>query len=159
VSGAAQLRSLVTPDMRALIGRAAWPPQTVEVHEADILRYLEATGDGDLRRDQAGVLLAPPMFLPPYAVGGTIGEDGRRARPGETVIAPRGLVRRLMGGCDITFSSPIRAGETITCTATFVDIHQKDGRGGPLVFVVTDVTYRNADDERKRTERWTIIHR
>lgn len=149
----------MTAELRALIGRAAWPAQTVQVHEADILRYLEATGDRDIRRDEAGVLLAPSLFLPPYAVGGTIGQDGRRARPGETVIAPPGLVRRLMGGCDVTFSSPIRAGEAITCTSTFVDIHQKTGRDGPMVFVVTDVTYRNENGEHKRTERWTIIHR
>jgi hydroxyacyl-ACP dehydratase HTD2-like protein with hotdog domain len=152
-------RSLVTDEMRALVGTQAWPPQTIEIRESDILRYLEATGDHDLRRDEHGMLLAPPMFLPPYAVGGPIGEDGRRARPGEIVIAPEGLVRRLMGGCDITFSAPIRAGETITCTSTFADIYEKQGRDGPMVLVVTDVTYRNADGEHKRSERWTIIHR
>jgi 3-methylfumaryl-CoA hydratase len=151
--------SLVTPQMRALIGQPQWPAQSVEVHGADILRYLEATGDSDVRRDDDGVLLAPPMFLPPFAVGGVIGEDGRRARPGETLVRPEGLVRRLMGGCDIIFGEPIRAGELITATSTFVDIHQKQGRDGPMVFVVTDVAYRNEHGTHKRTERWTIIYR
>jgi 3-methylfumaryl-CoA hydratase len=145
--------------LQQLIGSAAWPEQQVEVHEADILRYVEATNSAPPDRDTDGVLLAPPMFLPPFAVGGTIGEDGRRARPGETVVVVPGLDRRLMAGCEIAFSAPIRAGETIVASATFAEIYVKEGRSGPMVLVVTEIRYRNRDGEDRRIERWTIIHR
>ena len=150
---------LVTSQMREWIGQEAWPAQTVVVHEADILRYQEAVGDDIVRRDVRGRLLAPPMYLPPFAVGGDIGEDGRRARPGERVVAPDGLHRRLMGGCDIHFTEAIAAGETITATTIFADIFAKQGRNGPMIMVLTDTTYTDEHGNHKRTERWTIIHR
>lgn len=150
---------LITADMMALIGEPAWPEQTVEVHEADIRRYQEAVGDERLRRNQNGTLTAPPMFLPPFAVGGRIGRDGRRVRPGERRIKPAGLSRRLMGGCRVHFGEPICAGETITATTTFADFYEKPGRDGPMVFVVTDTRFENQEGAHKRTERWTIIHR
>ena len=149
----------ITEQVRSLLGSQAWPPQQVEVHEADILRYAEATGDRADEHTEAGELLAPPMFLPPFAVGGRIGEDGRRERPGERNISLPGLDRRLMAGCEIEFGAPIRAGETIIATCRFTDIYEKSGRDGSMVFVVTEVQYRNEQGESKRVERWTVIHR
>lgn len=145
--------------LQHLVGTPAWPAQQVEVRESDILRYVEATGCAPPRRDADGVLLAPPMFIPPFAVGGTIGEDGRRARPGEVVVRIDGLERRLMAGCDVTFAAPVRAGETIVATATFAEIYAKHGRNGPMVFVVTEIRHRDAGGGDRRIERWTIIHR
>lgn len=140
--------------VEALIGRRAWAPAQVEVRAADILRYAEAVG---LPRP-ADPTVAPALFLPPFAVGGTVGADGRRHRPDEVVIDHPALRRRLMGGCSVDFHAPIRAGETVQAVTTFESVSEKQGRDGPMLLVTTATEYRAADGPR-RTERWTIIHR
>jgi hydroxyacyl-ACP dehydratase HTD2-like protein with hotdog domain len=110
--------------VEALIGQQSWAPSRVEVHAADILRYAEAVG---LPRP-ADPTVAPALFLPPFAVGGEVGFDGRRRRPDEVVIDHPALRRRLMGGCSVDFHAPIRAGETIEAVATFESVTEKQGR-------------------------------
>ena len=106
-----------------------------------------------------GSVVAPPLFLPPFAVGGEIGVDGRRRRPGEVVIDHPALRRRLMGGCEVLFTAPIRAGEVIQAETTFESVVEKRGRDGPMLLVTTTTVYRAADGGERRRERWTIIHR
>ncbi|MGH3763088.1 FAS1-like dehydratase domain-containing protein [Actinophytocola sp.] len=140
--------------VEALIGRQAWAPVTVAVRESDILRYAEAVG---LPRP-ADPTVAPTLFLPPFAVGGEVGPDGRRHRPDEVVIDHPALRRRLMGGCSVDFHAPIRAGEVVEAVTTFDSVTEKQGRDGPMLLVTTATEYRTADGPR-RTERWTIVHR
>ena len=47
------------------------------------------------------------------------------------------------GGTDIEFFAPIRVGDTLTARSKIVDIYQKEGRSGPLIFVVRETTYTN----------------
>jgi 3-methylfumaryl-CoA hydratase len=145
-----EARSLV----ESLIGRPAWAPVRVPVHEADILRYAEAVG----LPAPADPRVAPALFLPPFAVGGSVASDGRRRRPDEVVIDHPALRRRLMGGCAVDFHAPIRAGDVIEAVATIESVEEKQGRTGPMLLVTTATEYRAADGPR-RTERWTIVHR
>lgn len=145
--------------VEALLGRPAWPSVEAEVHEADILRYREAVRYPRPLTAPDGTMLAPPLFLPPFAVGGTIAEDGRRRRPGEIAIDHPAIRRRLMAGCDVEFTAPIRAGETIRASSTYESVIEKVGRNGPMLLVTTANEYRNVAGELKRLEHWTIIHR
>jgi 3-methylfumaryl-CoA hydratase len=140
--------------VEALIGRRAWAPVRVGVREADILRYAEAIG----LPAPADPAVAPPLFLPPFAVGGQVAPDGRRRRPDEVAIDHPALRRRLMGGCAVDFHAPIRAGETIEAVTTFESVTEKQGRDGRMLLVTTATEYR-AEDGPRRTERWTIVHR
>ena len=149
---------LLTPEVKALVGRAMWDPETALVRESDILRYHEALGDPMIVRDDAGVLLAPPLFLPPFHHGGTIGEDGRRRKPGELEI-PLPLPRRLMAGCNVSFGVPIRAGDTITATTTITGMTEKVGSSGPMLLLETATVYRNQHGQVNRTETWVVIRR
>ncbi len=150
--------SLLTPELVALIGTPMWDAQTVGVREEDILRYQEALGDPMIVRDANGVLRAPPLFLPAFHHGGSIGEDGRRRKPGEIDLPVR-VKRRLMAGCSVDFGVPIRAGDTITATTTIESLTEKPGRDGPMLLIVTAAEYRNQRHELNRVERWTVIRR
>lgn len=145
--------------VEALVGSAAWAPARVQVRESDILRYHEAIGLSEPQFDRDGTMLAPSLFLPPFAIGGEVGIDGRRRRPQEVVIDDPGLRRRVMGGCEVRFVAPIRAGETVEASATIESVVERQGREGPMLLVTTVTEYRNDRGEPKREERWTIVHR
>ena len=149
---------LLTDSVKALIGRLMWDPETALVRDSDILRYHEALGDPMIIRDDAGVLLAPPLFLPPFHHGGTIGEDGRRSKPGELDI-DLPVKRRLMAGCDIRFDNPIRAGDTITATTTIANLTEKQGSTGPMLLIETATVYTNQHGAVNRVETWVVIRR
>ncbi len=150
--------TLLSPAVRALIGRAMWDPETVLVRESDILRYHEALRDPDIVRDEHGVLLAPPLFLPPFHHGGSIAEDGRRRKPGEIDI-PLDLPRRLMAGCNVRFGTPIRAGDTITASTTLTGMTEKVGSTGAMLLLETTTEYRNQHGALNRAETWVVIRR
>ena len=63
------------------------------------------------------------------------------------------------GGTDIEFFVPIRVGDTLTARSTIVDIYQKEGRSGPLIFVVRETTYTNQKDEVVVIEKGSSILR
>ena len=50
-------------------------------------------------------------------------------------------------GCDIEFVNPIRPGDVLTSTTRIVDIYEKKGRSGRMVFTVNETTFRNQKDE------------
>jgi hydroxyacyl-ACP dehydratase HTD2-like protein with hotdog domain len=145
--------------VEALLGQRAWPTVEVLVRAADIARYHEAIGMAAPEPTADGALVAPPLFLPPFAVGGQIGVDGRRRRPDQVVIDHPALARRLMGGCEVLFEAPIRADEVISAETTFESVVEKQGRDGPMLLVTTATAYRAADGGMRRLEKWTIVHR
>jgi len=150
--------TLLTDAVRALIGKPMWDAETVEVHESDILRFHEAIGDTLLVRDAQGILCAPPLFLPPFHHGGTIGADGRRRKPGELEI-DLPVEKRLMAGCDVRFELPIRAGDTITATTLITNLTEKQGSTGPMLLIETATTYANQHGQVNRVETWVVIRR
>ncbi len=150
--------TLLTPELLAFVGKPMWDAETSLVREDDILRYQEALGDPMIVRGADGVLIAPPLFLPAFHHGGTIGDDGRRRKPGEYDLPVR-VKRRLMAGCGVEFGVPIRAGDTITASTTIESMTEKQSSKGPMLLLVTATEYRNQRGELNRIERWTVIRR
>lgn len=149
---------LLTPELLAFVGQPMWDAETSLVREDDILRYQEALGDAMIVRGADGVLIAPPLFLPAFHHGGTIGEDGRRRKPGEYDLPVR-VKRRLMAGCSVEFGAPIRAGDSITASTSIESMTEKQSSKGPMLLLVTATEYRNQRSELNRIERWTVIRR
>jgi crotonobetainyl-CoA:carnitine CoA-transferase CaiB-like acyl-CoA transferase len=53
-----------------------------------------------------------------------------------------------------------KAGVPCAPINTLADVfYERSGRGGPLVFVVTETRYTDAAGELVRTERWTVVRR
>jgi hydroxyacyl-ACP dehydratase HTD2-like protein with hotdog domain len=145
------------PALRDYVGTRAWDDAEVVVTEQAIRRYAEAVGEPALRSTPDGRLIAPPMFLPPFAYGGPVSQDGRRHKPGEPDILPFTAAHRVMGECVVDFVAPIVAGERIRSATVIADIYDKRGRSGPMLFVTTETEYATVDGAVKRRERWTII--
>ncbi len=78
--------------------------------------------------------------------------DGHPRRGG--FLPPVPLPRRMWAGDRLEFHRPLRVGETVTRTSRILDVQLKEGRTGPLVFVV--VRHEIAD---AITEEHDIVYR
>lgn len=62
-----------------------------------------------------------------------IASDGHPARGG--FLPPVELPRRMWAGSRCDFLKPIRIGDAVERSSTILDVSQKDGKAGPMVFV------------------------
>ncbi len=98
---------------------------------------LSATLDRQDPPPQPGDVL-PPLwhwlyFLPLHRQS-ELAPDGHAERGG--FLPPVPLPRRMWAGGRFEFHRPLHVGETIQRTSRIVDVRHKEGRSGPLVFVV-----------------------
>ena len=161
--------SLITDEIRAWIGKET-PPWTIEVTRRDVTRFAVATDDlnplyldeARARQSRYGGLIAPPLF---YMAPLTDPTPESALRPdglpyaGKFPIPPTPLPRLMDGGTEIEFFVPIRVGDVLTGRSKIVDIHQKEGRSGPLIFVVRETTYTNQKGEVVLVEKGASILR
>lgn len=96
-------------------------------------------------------------FLPIHAQS-EIGPDGHARRGG--FLPPVSLPRRMWAGSDFEFHEPLRVGDALARTSTIVDVKEKTGRTGNLVFVkVRHELRRNGSAGVALTEHHNIVYR
>ena len=161
--------SLITDEICSWIGRET-PTWTIAVSQLDVKRFAVATDDLNplyLDEEKAkqscyGGLIAPPLF---YMAPLTEPVPESALRPdglpyeGKFPIPPTPLPRLMDGGTEIEFFVPIRVGDVLTGRSKIVDIYQKEGRSGPLIFVVRETTYTNQKGEVVLIEKGAAILR
>ena len=162
-------QSLITDEIRSWIGKET-PPWTIEVTTLDVKRFAVATDDlnplyldeGKASRSRYGGLIAPPLFyMAPLT--NPVPENELRADglpyEGKFPIPPTPLPRLMDGGTEIEFFVPIRVGDTLTGRCKITDIYQKDGRTGPLIFVMRETSFTNQKGELVLVEKGAAILR
>ena len=82
------------------------------------------------------------LFFLPIHRASELGPDGH-ARRG-AFLPPVPLPRRMYGGGRFRFDHPLRIGDAITRQSRIADVRLKEGRSGPLVFVVVHHEISNA---------------
>jgi acyl dehydratase len=130
-------------------------PISYEVEKGAIRKFADAIGDDDsIYYDEnaakaAGfkTIPAPPTFLCAF-----------RAQELPDLKIQFGRVR-LNGGNEYEYYKPIYAGDTITLTAKYVDVNERTGRTGNMVFVITELTFKNQQGEVVAKGRNTGIMR
>ena len=98
---------------------------------------LAATLDIETDYPKTGDVLPPLwhwLYFLPYPKQSELGPDGHARRGG--FLPPVELPRRMWAGGRVEFHRPLRVGETINRTSRIVDVKLKEGRSGPLVFVL-----------------------
>ncbi len=148
---------LLTPEIASWIGRRE-PPVAVEVGRRDIVKYAVATEQR--RRAYLDGDEAPPMFVfglfRPVAPLDALGPDGL---PPAAAMPELPLKRIMAGGTRLTVHRPVRPGDVLVGTRTLRDIFEKEGRRGPLIFVVTELAVADAAGEPVMEETQTRIAR
>jgi hydroxyacyl-ACP dehydratase HTD2-like protein with hotdog domain len=146
-------QSLITDEILSWIGRET-PSWTIEVSRLDVQRFAVATDDlnplyldeEEAKQSVYGGLIAPPLFyMAPLTEPKPESELRHDGLPyeGKFPIPPTPLPRLMDGGTDIEFLQPIRVGDVLTGRSKIVDLYQKEGRSGPLIFVVRETTFTN----------------
>jgi 3-methylfumaryl-CoA hydratase len=99
-------------------------------------------------------------FLPMHAQA-ELGPDGCGRRGG--FLPPVTLPRRMWAGSRIEFHEPLAIGEAVLRRSSVVDVSEKQGRSGPLVFVKVrhEITHENARTGSRAaiTEEHDIVFR
>jgi 3-methylfumaryl-CoA hydratase len=98
---------------------------------------LSATLDRDDPYPQPGDPLPPLwhwLYFLPIPRQSELGPDGHAKRGG--FLPPVPLPRRMFAGDRVEFHRPLCVGESISRLSRIVDVNTKQGRSGPLVFVV-----------------------
>jgi 3-methylfumaryl-CoA hydratase len=123
------------------------------------LRGLTATLDRVDAPQDVGDAVPPCwhwLYFLPMARQSEIGPDGHPKRGGFQPPVP--LPRRMWAGRRIRFDTPLRVGQKITRTSRIKDVRLKEGRAGPLVFVVVKHEIR-ADGAPAIDEEHDIVYR
>lgn len=151
------MAGLLTPEIKACIGKAE-PTRHIEVTRRDLQKYAVSTGqkakkylDGDE---------APPLFHFGYCMEilpfDQLRKDGI---PDDKLIPELPLKRLMAGNSDTVYHRPIRAGDQIKITRRIKDIYEKEGKSGPLIFLVTEVIIETEDGEPVLNETTSLIAR
>ena len=150
--------ALLTDEHRAWIGHTE-APITVEIARRDIQKYAAATEQ--IQRRYIDGDEAPPMFvfnlfsrISPLA---EMREDGLAA---DALAGPELPLHRVMaGGTQIRIHRAMRAGDRLVGTRRIVDMFEKAGRSGPLIFTVRVLTVTTESGEPVLEETVTSIAR
>jgi len=157
----------ITPEVEAIIGaQSDWTEACHPVQESEVRRFFQATMDFHPRywskewaaNSRYGSPVAPPAFVvhqfrrPPEDTADPLDSmedpdfDGvsRRLRPGLPQV-PVPLSGILNGGYEYEFYSYPQVGERVVVRSRYLDIYQRDGRSGTLVFVVVEDEYATTD--------------
>lgn len=161
--------SVITDEARAWAERT-YPDYAFRVGETDIQKYAYAIGetdpihfDGQAAR-AAGYrgMVAPPFF--PYVIrmhAAHLVSRERLAADGSATddVPPVPTTRAMAGEVEIELGESVVAGDEITVTKRVVDLYEKEGRSGTLVFVVMEFTFTNQEEAVVARERFTRIYR
>ncbi|MDA1348516.1 MAG: MaoC family dehydratase N-terminal domain-containing protein [Chloroflexi bacterium] len=139
--------------MRAAIGRDS-EPKTYLVEAGAIRRFADAIGDPSLlyrderaaRKSSYGGIVAPPTFL-------------RLFRPSPAIPEfPNPLSSVLDGGSRWEYFEPVRPGDRITVTIRLVDLYERAGSLGNMLFAVRENRFVNQSNALVAVDRDTEIY-
>jgi hypothetical protein len=133
----------VVDKLRARIGTPG-PPTTALVEAGQLKRFAEAIGDSYPR----WLTEAPPTFLVALAPVSAHLPEAEEYGTGW-----------LNGGNRFEYMEPVKVGDEITAIGNVVDVYEKTGSTGNLLFIVFETEYFNRHGRTVARLRGTAIRR
>ncbi len=133
------------PIDHSLVGKSS-TPQTFQVTEEAVKRFMEATEDPTLQSGEP-LQYAPPTFPTTF----------RMRVPGLELDGNK--MQLLHGEQEYTYTRRLRIGEQVTCVARIHEVREKAGRTGPMTFIVTETTGTDSEQQPIFTARSVSIVR
>ena len=143
---------------RSVVGKE-YPPYPVTVERGKIKEFARAIGDGNpFYLDDAvgaasewGDIIAPPTFATTFR-----DEAGQAAFLGELGID---ISHVLHGEQEFEIHRQFRPGETYLCRTRVLDIYEKNGKSGPMAFIVRETAVTDRTGELVATARHITVVR
>jgi uncharacterized OB-fold protein/acyl dehydratase len=160
--------SHLTEEVLSYIGKVGEPVVGYPISEHEVRRFCYAVDqlnpayvDPDYAEEG---LQVPPAFLSiPFDTDVPLSElsdDGIPAVPkGAMMPALPKLKRRLWGGVEVEFFQKMHMGDVLTKQYRVLDIYERSGGSGSMVFMIMEWTYTNQHGEKVAVEVNTIIAR
>ncbi|QHS23428.1 MaoC family dehydratase [Virgibacillus sp. MSP4-1] len=130
-------------------------PFTVDVEKRHITQFAKAIGDENpLYLDEEFAkesiyegIIVPPTFLIALASEG----DGIPLEMDER--------RMLHGEQEFEYHRPVYLGDRLSCQMKVSDLYDREGKSGPMKFIVLDTEMKNENSELVANSRMTIVYR
>jgi hypothetical protein len=174
--------SLLTPEIEKFVGVESKTEVACDmVERGAIRRHSQAIMDDDTAyHDEAvarergfGSLVAPPlypmtMFRRDFATPDAIQDNAENpdfdgivdsTAQGLPALPLKEGISLLNAGTEIELFRYAERGERITAKSRYDQIYEKEGRSGPMLFVVIEIEYRNAEDDLLMRVKKTQIRR
>lgn len=143
-------------ELTHLIGKTG-NPFTFKVEQRHIRQFAQAIGDVNplytneeyAKKTAYKGIIAPLTF--PVAV---IPDDEN-----DNIDLGLDYRRMLHGEQQFTYSRPIHAGETLHCRMKVTDVYEKEGKNGPMEFILLDTEISDENGEHIVTSRTNIVYR
>ena len=174
-------QAYVTDEVKSYIGNEGPEIVSEPIEKSEIRRFIQAIMDHDpIHWDQEyaentryGGVVSPPLFVThwfrtPPGIPDPISEnfkknpdfDGLLREKGGPEFPPLPLERSLNGGNEIEFFRYPAVGERVSAKGKIIDIFEKEGRSGRMVFIVTETVYKGYENgEPILISRQTLIRR
>ena len=157
--------STLLDELKEYIG-AESEPVVYSIDAGAIRFFAEALMDPDplywdedyARTTHHGRIIAPPTFYGGATCARSMKSDDPRMISAVYVPVPSGWVG-LYAGDDFEFFAPVEPGDTLTCRERVVDIFERQGRSGQLIFVVREKGFTNQHGDVVLVRRGTIVYR
>ena len=139
---------------------SAWVGRTEEIHDhlsLNLVTRIAATlGEQAPRAGEPLPALWQWCFFQPAVQGSGLGGDGHPARGG--FLPPADNRNRMWAGGRIEFHTPLKVGAQATRVSTIIDVLQKHGKTGALLFVTVQHDYLQ-DGQLAIREEQDIVYR
>lgn len=129
----------------SLVGKQS-EPRTFRIEREAVRRFIEATGDPALQNGMSDDYV-PPTFPTTFRV------------PIAGMELDMTKVQLLHGEQSYRYSRPLRVGDEITCVASISEIRQREGRSGPMTFIVRELVATDSSQQHVFTASSTSIVR
>jgi acyl dehydratase len=165
--------SLVTPEIRSWIGRESEPFTGEPILARDIKRYAIAIGDENPIYHDAEAATSAGHRTVPAPLGyvywaahpwtqtlstDQLQPDGLPASA-DPLRLPLEVQRVVRGGDEYEFFARLYAGDRVTLRRRVADVYEREGKNGPMVFVIEECTYTNDRSELVAKQKITRIYR
>lgn len=163
VQNEVQQDSLLTPEIKAMMGQETVLSGKETIDKSSIKRYAQAIFDSNpiyfdedyAKNSKYGTIIAPPTYIfdVSHDIFADTGKDGRDL----TRITIEGL-QAIRGGNEYQFIKPAKVGDIINAKRKIIDIYEKEGKtAGKILFIVYDTTFTNQRDEILGITRETMM--
>jgi len=176
-------KSNITPEMKSHIGIESTPVKSnMDANISEHRRFIHAIMDEDpvyydeqfANNTRYEGIVCPPLFplsvnRRPLGSSDSLSEGFSRNPEFDALMSAidgagakmdlSHIPRMLNGGNEIEFFKYMRIGEKTSSVTKVVDILEKEGRSGPMVFIISETEVRNDKGELLLISRSTSIRR